>query len=165
MKKQTGIETNPTAIAPALSGIETRASAVGTVLSISPIEDDHNSLEQIFRRFRWTLHRALTLPSAVAFLAQNQAPVAICERDLAPGTWKEMLDEAIVLPQPPCVIVTSRLADEYLWAEALNAGAYDVLEKPFETDEVIRIVSLASRSWHDQYLRTSVPKTLKLHAA
>jgi FixJ family two-component response regulator len=159
VKKQTGIETNPTAIAPALSGIETRASAVGTVLSISPIEDDHNSLEQIFSEFRWTLHRALTLPSAMAFLLKNRDPVVICERDLAPATWKDMLDGAIVLPQPPCVVVTSRLADEHLWAEVLNVGAYDVLAKPFEREEVIRIVSLASRSWHDQYLRTRVLKT------
>ncbi len=159
MKQTTGIETSPTAIVTALSGIERSASAVGTVLSISPIEDDHNSLEQIFSELRWTLHRALTLPSAIAFLAENHAPVVICERDLAPGTWKDMLDGAIVMPQPPCVIVTSRLADEYLWAEALNVGAYDVLAKPFEREEVIRMVSLASRRWHDQYLRTRVPKT------
>jgi DNA-binding NtrC family response regulator len=165
LKQQTAFKTNPTAIATALSGIETSAAAVGTILSISPIEDDHNSLAQIFSRFRWTLHRALTLSSAVAFLAENHAPVVICERDLAPGTWKDMLDWAIVLPQPPCVIVTSRLADDYLWAEALNVGAYDVLMKPFETEEVIRIVSLASRSWHDQHLRASAPKKRALHAA
>jgi DNA-binding NtrC family response regulator len=150
MKQTTGIETSPTAIMTALPGIKRSASAVGTVLSISPIEDDHNFLEQIFSELRWTLHRALTLPSAIALLAQNHAPVVICERDLAQGTWKDMLDEAIVLPQPPCVIVTSRLADEYLWVEALHAGAYDVLAKPFETEEIIRIASLASRSWHDQ---------------
>lgn len=149
----------------ALSGIETSASTVGTVLSISPIEDDHNSLERIFNAFRWTLHRALTLQSAMAFLAQNHAPVVICERDLAPGTWKDLLDEAFALPQSPCVIVTSRLADEYLWAEALNVGAYDVLAQPFEREEVIRIVSLASRSWHDRHRRSRVPKTPRLHAA
>ena len=162
MKQTTSIETSPTAIVAALSGIETSASAVGTVLSISPIEDDHNCLERVFSEFRWTLHRALTLPSAKTFLAENHAPVVICERDLAPGTWKDLLDGAIVLPQPPCVIVTSRLADEYLWAEALHVGAYDVLAKPFQTEEVIRIVSLASRSWHDQHLRTRVPATPKL---
>jgi DNA-binding response OmpR family regulator len=89
----------------------------------------------------------------------------ICERDLAPGTWRDILDGAIVLPQPPCIIVTSRLADEYLWAEALNVGAYDVLAKPFETEEVVRIVSSAARSWHDRYLRTRVPRTPRLHAA
>jgi DNA-binding NtrC family response regulator len=158
MKQTTGIVT-------ALSGIETSASAVGTILSISPIEDDHDSLERILSEYRWTLHRALTLPSATAFLARNQAPVVICENDLGPGAWKDLLDEATVPPPPPCVIVTSRLADECLWEEALQAGAYDVLAKPFEREEVIRLVSLAARSWHDQYLRTRAPKTQRPHAA
>jgi FixJ family two-component response regulator len=89
----------------------------------------------------------------------------ICECDLEPGNWKDVLDEVLALPQPPCVIVTSRLADDYLWAEALNVGAYDVLAKPFETEEVIRIVSSASRNWRDQYLRTRMPKTRRQHAA
>jgi DNA-binding NtrC family response regulator len=147
------------------TSIETSASAVGVVLSLSPIEDDHNSLERIFSAFRWTMHRALTLPSAMSFLAERHAPVVICERDLAPGTWKDMLDGAVAMPQSPYVIVTSRLADEHLWTEALTVGAYDVLAKPFEREEVIRIVSLASRSWHDRHLRPRVPKTSRLHAA
>jgi DNA-binding response OmpR family regulator len=165
MKQATGINKGPTAIVTALSGIETSASFVGTVLSISPIEDDHDSLEQIFGEFRWTLHRAITLPSATAFLASNQASVVICERDLGPGTWKDILAGAFTLPQPPCVIVTSRLEDEYLWAEALNVGAYDVLVKPFEATEVIRIVSLASRSWHDHNASGRVLTTRRMHAA
>jgi DNA-binding NtrC family response regulator len=165
MKQTTGTETIPTAILTALSGAKASASAMGAVLSISPIEDDHNCLEQILSEFRWTLHRALTLPSAIAFLAENRAPVVICERDLAPGTWKDMLDGAIILPQPPCVIVTSRLADECLWEEALQTGAYDVLAKPFVREEVIRLVSLAARSWCDQYLRSRAPKTRRPHAA
>jgi len=36
--------------------------------------------------------------------------------------------------------VTSRLADERLWAEALNLGAYDVLAKPFDSTEAMRVV-------------------------
>ena len=44
---------------------------------------------------------------------------------------------------PPLLIVTSRFADERLWAEALNVGAYDVLAKPFERDEVNRVLTSA----------------------
>jgi DNA-binding NtrC family response regulator len=35
------------------------------------------------------------------------------------------------------------LADEHLWAEALNLGAYDVLAKPFDPTEVVRTLSQA----------------------
>ena len=33
-----------------------------------------------------------------------------------------MLEQAVILPGPLSLIVTSRLADERLWAEALNLG-------------------------------------------
>ena len=62
-----------------------------------------------------------------------------------------MLERISLLPDPPLFIVTSRLADERLWAEALNLGAWDVLAKPFEADEVIRIVSIAGQHWQDRH--------------
>ena len=67
------------------------------------------------------------------------------------------------LPNPTFLIVTSLLADEHLWAEALNIGAYDVLAKPFDRKEVIRIFSLAWLHWHDQReIPTRTMKLLKL---
>jgi hypothetical protein len=43
--------------------------------------------------------------------------------------------------------VFSRLADEYLWAEVLQLGGYDVLLKPFEEEEVARVALAAWLSW------------------
>jgi len=37
------------------------------------------------------------------------------------------------------------LADEVLWAEVLNLGGYDVLAKPFNSNEFIRVISMAWR--------------------
>jgi DNA-binding response OmpR family regulator len=51
---------------------------------------------------------------------------------------------------PTPLIVTSRLADEKLWAEALNLGAYDVLAKPFDLSELVRSVNLAWLHWWHQ---------------
>ena len=67
-----------------------------TVLSVSPISDDHISLKQIIHYFelgvhsdsRWEMNESLTLTSAVSVLWQQQISVVICERDLQPGTWK-----------------------------------------------------------------------------
>ena len=126
-----------------------------TVLSVSPISDDHISLKQIIHYSalgvhsdsRWELNESLTFTSAVSVLRQQRIPVVICERDLQPGTWREMLEQVGRLPTPPLLIVTSRLADERLWAEALNLGAYDVLAKPFDKREVIRTVTSAWLHW------------------
>jgi DNA-binding response OmpR family regulator len=128
------------------------------VLSVSPNEDDHVALQTIFNHASWksytecswTLCRSATLASALATLRRNLTPIIVCERDLPSATWKDLLASIEPLDHPPFLIVTSRHADEYLWAEALNLGAFDVLAKPFETREVVRIISLAWLHWSDQ---------------
>jgi DNA-binding response OmpR family regulator len=128
-----------------------RPAETVTVLSISPLEEDHISLERIFNRSewsedtesRWVLHAMPTLESALKTLRENRISIVVAERDLLPGTWRDVLAEIGTRPDPPLLIVTSRLADERLWAEALNLGAYDVLAKPFEVEEVVRVLSFA----------------------
>jgi len=141
-------------------GAETRSRRIITVLSVSPIQEDHIVLEETFRSSspwtsytdsQWTLNISLTLASAMSVLQASRIPVVLCERDLLPGTWKEMLARLTLMTCPPLLIVTSRLADEYLWAEALNLGAHDVLAKPFDKGEVARVVSLAWLRWKDRH--------------
>jgi FixJ family two-component response regulator len=75
----------------------------------------------------------------------------VCERDLLPGTWIDVLEHVKALPRAPSLIVASRLADDSLWAEALNLGAWDVLAKPFDRSEVIRSVKSGWQRWQDRY--------------
>jgi len=63
----------------------------------------------------------------------------------------KLLEEMMVMPHSPLLIVTSRLADERLWPEVLNVGGWDVLAKPFDRKEVIRVVESAWRHWQDQH--------------
>lgn len=58
-----------------------------------------------------------------------------------------MLQETAAMPHSPLLIVTSRLADERLWAEVLNEGGWDVLAKPFDATEVVRVVETAWQHW------------------
>ena len=53
------------------------------------------------------------------------------------------------LPVPLPLVVTARLADEYLWAEVLHEGGYDVLAQPFAQEEVLRVISAAARRSHN----------------
>jgi DNA-binding response OmpR family regulator len=125
------------------------------VLSISPMEEDHFFLQDILNRLQGTLdpnrtfivNSCTTLVSGLAALRNRQFEVVVCERDLPPGSWKDVLEQVTILPDPPSLIVTSRLADERLWAEALNLGAYDVLAKPFDRTEALRVVGAAWRTW------------------
>jgi len=75
-----------------------------------------------------------------------------------------VLAETLNLSDPPLLIVASRLADEYLWAEALNLGAYDVLAKPFDADEVVRVLRSA---WFHKRIKCEIrnPTNMKVAAA
>jgi DNA-binding NtrC family response regulator len=142
---------------------ETNSTKTVTVLSVSPLAEDHFSLQAIFNRSKWELHRADGLASARAVMSRREIGVVICERDLSPGTWIDMLEEGGLLPNAPSLIVTSRLADDKLWAEALNLGAYDVLAKPFERMELVRSVSSAWLHWYHK--REAPTRVLAMRAA
>jgi DNA-binding NtrC family response regulator len=131
--------------------VETNLTKTVTVLSVSPLVEDHFSLQAIFNHSKWELHRAECLASAHAIMRRREIGVVICERDLSPGTWIDMLRQGELLPNAPSLIVTSRLADDRLWAEALNLGAYDVLAKPFERLELVRTVISAWLHWYHKY--------------
>ncbi len=129
-----------------------------TVLSVSPNVEDSDSLERILLdrdrppvSAEWNLIASPTLAASFGVMRETSIPIVICECDMLPGSWREMLEHASVLPDPPLVIVASRLADEQLWAEAINLGAYDVLAKPFDATEVVRILSLAWQHWQHRH--------------
>ena len=120
-----------------------------SILSVSPFQDDHAALEKSLRSLPWTVRKAFSLRSAQAMVRDSRIQLILCERDLHPGSWKELLTDSSSMPKPPFLIVTSRFADDHLWAEALNLGAYDVLAKPFDSSEVTRTLSLAGLRWRE----------------
>ena len=92
-----------------------------------------------------------TIAAAKGALQRGRISIVMCEHDLSPGSWKELLDFTERLPSPPPVIVTSRVADERMWAEVLNLGGYDVLARPFNNEEVIRTVTSAWSLWEHRF--------------
>jgi DNA-binding response OmpR family regulator len=120
------------------------------ILSVSPLDADHLSLEAIIGGSSVTLLKAHDLVSARSLLQHYDIAAVVCERDLMPGTWTDMLEDIKAKPNPPLLIVASRLADDRLWVEALSLGAWDVVAKPFDTSEVMRSVESGRQHWHDQ---------------
>ena len=144
-------------------GTETSSVSTVAVLCVSPSDADHAALRKILQQAtlnvdmdcRWVLYSASTVSLTSKALSEREVPIVISEENLFGATWQTILQCISLLPDPPLLIVASRLADERLWAEALNLGAWDVLVKPFDTQEVIRAVASAWRHWQDhRELRT-----------
>ena len=127
-------------------------------LLVTPNDEDHWALIHILRPAGWAVDTAHNCSEALRSLAIEPASVVIVERYLPDGTWKTLLNQLMRMDFPPKLIVTSRLADERLWAEVLNLGGFDVLTQPFCATETLRCISSACRHWHDELEET--PKTL-----
>ncbi len=135
------------------------------ILYVDPNARDRAALEQILVRSEgpagppstWELESRSTAQSAFFALRQRRIPILLFDTENHTGSWREMLDLLYFLDHPPMLIVTSRLADERLWAEALNLGAYDVLAKPYDRHEVTRVVNTAWLCWQDQRNRSAAP--------
>lgn len=115
------------------------------VLVVSSDEQIHSSLDQILRR-DCRLHRARGRSDALSVVEESRPWVVLCDQTLADGDWRDLLaDLQAGKSDTPPVIVSSRCADDRLWAEVLNLGGYDLLASPFTSGEVSRVVEMAAR--------------------
>ena len=129
-----------------------------TVLSIGPIDEHQVELAEFLSASewalcpdtRWTIESCSSLRTAVPMLQDGHVSIVLYDKETEPLRWAETVDRVLQMPNAPYLIVTSRLADDRLWSEALNLGAYDVLGKPFDRAEVIRTLSLAWLRWADR---------------
>lgn len=131
--------------------VRSQAGGREAILLVSPAPDDHAFLVPLLSATGRKTYCARTYREAVTALCRDRIAVVLCECDLPDGKWKDLLSQVAPLSDPPCLIVTSRVADERLWAEVLNLGGYDVLAKPFDAQEVRRVVTLACEHWSRQH--------------
>jgi DNA-binding NtrC family response regulator len=113
------------------------------LLSVSPCGEDHNALRRILSSTRWQIAAVNTCRRAISLLGHTHVSVIVCEHELPDGTWQDILSLFADSRMPPRVIVTSKVANEHLWAEVLNLGGYDVLAKPFREQEVRHVLTSA----------------------
>ena len=123
------------------------------LLVVSPHADDCTAIRQLLQNPCWQIDYARNLDEAGKSLLNRVASVVLCERDLPDGSWKEMLTRTRELPLIPSLLVVSRHADDNLWADVLSSGGYDVLPKPFDRRETIRVISMACLHCYSRNLR------------
>ena len=88
-----------------------------------------------------TVCRADGLLDAILRQAHSPASVILCDADCV--DWKEAVNLFQRLKTLGAVVLLTRLADDRLWLEALDAGAFDLLEKPYRPKDLRWVVSTA----------------------
>jgi DNA-binding NtrC family response regulator len=136
--------------------MSTEANSPITLLFVTTSHEDYARLSGILAdcfgrlEFQWKLQSCGSLGSALRLMRDQRVPMVLCEEKMGGESWKDLLEKSAEFPHGPSVIVTSRTADEHLWSEALNRGAYDVLSMPFHTEEVERVLHSAWAHWKDR---------------
>lgn len=126
------------------------AEGVISILLIGPPDARRGALRNILTPPQWETREATTYDEAVAILDNRRIAVTICDTEIADGNWQMLLAGLQSRANPPHLIVSSRLADERLWAEVLNLGGYDVLVQPFDRREVLRVARMAWMAWRQK---------------
>ncbi|HZT32605.1 MAG TPA: hypothetical protein VFA33_22135 [Bryobacteraceae bacterium] len=103
-------------------------------------------------RLRDTLHpedyvliRACSRAEILEAVERAGTSVVILDHDLREVDWRGLVTVLGEAQCSPALVLASRLANERLWAEVLNLGAFDLIPWPFEEGEVVRVVDAAVR--------------------
>jgi DNA-binding NtrC family response regulator len=76
------------------------------------------------------------------------------DAELRDGSWRELLEFLLSTHKHCEMVVCSRLADEQLWAEVIQCGAFDLIPEPWDRNEVLRIIRSALESHYtDRFSR------------
>jgi DNA-binding NtrC family response regulator len=113
------------------------------VLSVSSNDADHASIRGAVAELGYRVVTASTCGGAAQWLRDPRVSVVICDSNVPDGTWRDVLNSLSGGEGKPAIIVTSRHADDRLWAEVLNVGGFDVLAKPFDADELRHVLETA----------------------
>ena len=83
-------------------------------------------LREVFLQNDWSLEHARDRLQALELL-RRPVQVVVAEASIPSWNWRDVLWELRNLSHTAQLVVTSRHADEYLWSEVLNEGAFDLL--------------------------------------
>jgi|SRR5579872_7375434 len=113
------------------------------LVAITQNPEDALALSRIASGYGWKISIVGSSNEAVASLNAPVTPLVICDRDLSGESWREVLKKLAAQTEPVCVLVASRVLDDYLWNDVIRHHGYDVVVKPFEPATVHRVVSFA----------------------
>jgi DNA-binding NtrC family response regulator len=117
-----------------------------TVVAATRDDSFHVYFQEVLAETPATVVRACSNDEVLKAVQRDRVTAVLFDQDTQGGHWRALLRDFAEIDRAPALIVSSRLADERLWAEVLNLGGFDLLLTPFQRDEVTRVVDAAIRA-------------------
>jgi DNA-binding response OmpR family regulator len=118
-----------------------------TIICFLSEDHDRSLVTDLCRRQRWDVFFAVTRPEAENALRELKPQIMLFDRDLAGQDWREFVTCFAAASGGMCIMLVSKVIDDYLWNELVSNGGYEVLRKPLREDEVSRAVKMAWSYW------------------
>ena len=104
------------------------------------------SVQDAAKACGWEFQHTGTVESGVDVLREFPASVAIYDWPATEEDWRPAMDRLSALPDHPCLLLASPVADEYLCAELVRHGGFDVMPRSAPRDRIIGNIRFASFS-------------------
>jgi len=118
-----------------------------TIVALVVSDHDREVLTFLSNREPVDIHFAESHVDAWEAMNRLNSPVVLYDRDWPNAEWRTTVQALASSPHRSCVILASRVADDYLWQELIRCGGYDLLAKPFRAEDVARALKLALSYW------------------
>jgi hypothetical protein len=94
----------------------------------------------------WEFQHTGNVESGLDVLRKFPASVAIYDWPASEEDWRPAMDRLSALPDHPCLLLASPVDDEYLCAEVVRHGGFDVMPRSASQDRIIGNIRFASFS-------------------
>jgi DNA-binding NtrC family response regulator len=121
--------------------------ATPKILVVSSDQESRQKLTSILQRAGWSAIHASRISEGRQLLTNEKVSMVFCDRRVADGSYRDLLNPAHPHTRNVPVVVTSRLADWDEYQEALRHGAVDLIASPCKLTDVSSAISQAEQ--HD----------------
>ena len=126
-------------------------TAIPSVFVITPFRADVEFFRGMGDAGRWNIVVTGSVEEALQTMGQGLFPVVVCDRDIPGWEWRDVMSAIAGRFSRTCILLSSRVSDEYLWREVVKHGGYDLLTKPLEATEVSRALQRTFCYWKAKF--------------
>lgn len=120
-------------------------AGITDVLAIGEEATVFHPVQRALRPTGWAVAHASSLEAAIAYLRTNVAAVVIAEAELAGTDWSAIVSSVRSMADAPEVVLVT--SSELPLQDALEAGAFDLVQQPFDHSDLLWAVATAWHNW------------------
>src|ERR1019366_6557662 len=104
------------------------------LLLVTRDDDLGCSVQNAAARCGWQMRLVRSVEQNMPVLDEFRAPLVIYDWNPAEGDWRLAVDWLTARPDHPCVLLASAVVDQYLWAELVRHGGFEMIPRSANMD-------------------------------